>query len=241
MLELGCGTGRVLIPTARAGASITGLDLSELMLDVCRRKLAAELPDVRARAVLVHGDMTSFSRETKFALITVPFRAFQHLISVEQQLACLACVRDHLTEDGTLALDVFRPSIRLLVAGPEEEPVEDCPESPLPDGRTVRRTNRRTAVDLWNQQIQVEFEYYLKDTAGSIEHFRESFPMRYFFRYELEHLLARAGMRVIERYGGFDRSAMTGDSQAMILLARREETRALPRPRPLRDRPTPLH
>ncbi len=140
---------------------------------------------------------------------------------MEQQLACLSCARDHLTKDGTFALDGFRPSTRLLVAGPEEEAVEDCPGSPLSDGRTVRRTNRRTAVDLWNQQIQVEFEYHMKDTAGNTEHFRESFPMRYFFRYELEHLLARAGLRVIERYGGLDRSAMTDDSQAMILLARR--------------------
>lgn len=57
VLELGCGTGRVLIPTARAGVQITGLDLSEQMLDTCHQKLVGEPAQVQAKVRLVHGDM----------------------------------------------------------------------------------------------------------------------------------------------------------------------------------------
>src|SRR5512136_1735449 len=57
VLEVGCGTGRVLIPTARAGVEITGLDLSPHMLEVCRRKLKDEPEEVRSRVRLVQGDM----------------------------------------------------------------------------------------------------------------------------------------------------------------------------------------
>ena len=88
-LEFGCGTGRVLIPTTRAGIEITGLDLSPSMLAVCRGNLAAEPPEVQARVRLVEGDMRDFNLGQRFALITLLFRPFQHLTSVEVQMACL--------------------------------------------------------------------------------------------------------------------------------------------------------
>ena len=74
ILELGCGTGRVLLPLARAGYEITGLDLAADMIDRCRAKLRAEPPEVRARVRLLVADMTSFDLGRRFALITVPLR-----------------------------------------------------------------------------------------------------------------------------------------------------------------------
>ncbi|MFQ5968764.1 MAG: class I SAM-dependent methyltransferase, partial [Acidimicrobiia bacterium] len=85
VLEVGCGTGRVLIPTARAGIQITGLDLSSSMLAVCRHKLAHEPDEVRARVKLLEADMRDFHIEPEFRLATTPFRPFQHLITVEDQ------------------------------------------------------------------------------------------------------------------------------------------------------------
>ena len=112
VLELGCGTGRVLLPTARAGIAITGLDLSSRMLEVCRDRLAAE---VQSRVELVGGAMTDFDFGRSFRLVTTPFRPFQHLLTVEDQLACLACVRRHLAPGGRLVFDLFNPSLEALV------------------------------------------------------------------------------------------------------------------------------
>ena len=109
VLELGCGTGRVLLPTARAGLSIVGLDRSAAMLDICRGKLAGEAEAVRQRATLLAGDMRSFDLGRRFALVTIPFRPFQHLLTVADQLACLDCIRQHLAPGGTLVFDVFNP------------------------------------------------------------------------------------------------------------------------------------
>ena len=89
VLELDCGTGRVLIPTAREGIDITGIDLSEHMLDICRTKLAQESDEVQARTRIVRADTRDFDLGTQFKLMTIPFRPFQHLITVEDQLACL--------------------------------------------------------------------------------------------------------------------------------------------------------
>src|SRR5439155_6470541 len=87
------GTGRVLIPTARAGVEIVGIDASEGMLEACRRRLRAESPDVQQRASLQRGDMRDFELGRMFRLVTIPFRPFQHLVMVQEQLACLAAIR----------------------------------------------------------------------------------------------------------------------------------------------------
>src|SRR5215510_15039149 len=88
VLEIGCGTGRVLIPTARAGIHILGLDQSPGMLDICRKRSLEESEAVRSRVRLVQGDMRNFDAGQRFSLATIPFRPFQHLTTVEDQLAC---------------------------------------------------------------------------------------------------------------------------------------------------------
>ena len=61
VLELGCGTGRVLVPVARTGCEITGLDPSPAMLDICRKRLKEEDSDLRKRVTLIEGDMRDFN------------------------------------------------------------------------------------------------------------------------------------------------------------------------------------
>ena len=80
-LELGCGTGRVLIPTAETGCEITGLDFSPYMLQKCREKLEKQPEDVQRRVKIIRGDMTDFNTGEKYALVTVPFRPFRHLMA----------------------------------------------------------------------------------------------------------------------------------------------------------------
>ena len=102
VLEVGCGTGRILIPTARAGITITGLDLSDHMLDVCRADLKEEPREVQERVDLVQGDMRDFVLDQKFALITTPFRPFQHLITTADQIKCLGNIHLHLQPSGII-------------------------------------------------------------------------------------------------------------------------------------------
>jgi SAM-dependent methyltransferase len=112
VLELGCGTGRVTIPTAQAGALITGLDNAAPMLDIARRKALSEGVDV----TWVEGDMASFRLEQRFGLVTIPFRSFLLLLTEAKQRACLACIREHLVEGGRLALNFFNPDPLLIEA-----------------------------------------------------------------------------------------------------------------------------
>ena len=222
VLELGCGTGRVLLPTARAGVEITGLDLSDGMLSVCRSKLAEEAPEVQERVHLSHADMRSFDLDRRFGLVTIPFRPFQHLVTVDDQMACLASAHRHLEPGGTLALDVFNPSLQRLIDPRYLQELEPEPTFVMPDGRSVVRTDRNASVDLVNQIIHAELIYYVTHPDGARQRLVHDFPMRYFFRYELEHLLVRSGFRVEAVYGDFDRSAVGAEAAGeLVFVARR--------------------
>ena len=207
VLELGCGTGRVLIPIARAGVTIDGLDGSPKMLERCRSKLAAASAVVRSRVTLHEGDMRSFELQKKFALVTIPFRPFQHLITVEEQLDCLRCIHSHLVDDGRLILDLFNPSLDMLVNRPLGVEMVEGPPFEMPDGRSITRSFKVSNPDRFAQVNDIELIYDVKHRDGRTERQVHSFRMRYFFRYEAEHLLARAGFAVEQLYAGYDRSA----------------------------------
>jgi ubiquinone/menaquinone biosynthesis C-methylase UbiE len=108
VLELGCGTGRVTTEIAAAGQHITGLDISEKMLERAAQKVSTLHPDERQRVTLLPGDMRRFALKQQFRLIIIPFRPFQHLLPVGEQLDCLACVRRHLAPGGKLIMDFFQ-------------------------------------------------------------------------------------------------------------------------------------
>lgn len=219
VLELGCGTGRVLIPTARAGIPIVGLDLSPHMLEICRERLAREPAEVRDRAKVVEGDMRDFRLGARFALITTPFRPFQHLLTTDDQLACLRSTNAHLAAGGRLVLDLFQVDPCRIHHPVFQNEEEDTPETPLPDGGTFRRTSRVAAFHRAQQVNDIELIYYVTHPDGREERLVQAFPFRYFFRYEVEHLLARTGFRVAALHGDFDRSPFGDDSPEMIFVA----------------------
>jgi SAM-dependent methyltransferase len=222
VLEVGCGTGRVLLPIARAGTEITGLDLSSGMLEICRRKLAEEPPEVQARVSLHEGDMRDFDLGHRFALATTPFRAFQHLETTAEQLSCLAAIHRHLHPGGRLVLDLFNPSLLFLTEEARLGEWGDEPDLLMPDGRKVRRRMRIARRDWFHQIQDSEIIYYVTHPDGREERLVHSFPMRYIFRYEAEHLLARAGLEMEALYAGFDKSPYGSQYPGeLIFVARR--------------------
>lgn len=206
VLEVGCGTGRVLIPTARAGVDIIGLDASPQMLAVCRDKLRQEPAEVHARVRLVEADMRHFALGHTFHLVTLPFRPFQHVLTVEEQLACLTCLHRHLVPGGRLILDIFNPSLDALTRDDLGQEYGEEPAFTTPDGRRVIRRAKTVARDRWHQINQVELIYDITSPDGHTERLVHAFSMRYLFRFEAEHLLARCGFEIEHVYADYDRS-----------------------------------
>ena len=220
ILELGCGTGRILIPTAESGCYITGLDFSEHMLARCKQKLQEKPEEVQKRVCLVRGSMTDFNLNETFSMVIIPFRPFQHLVDVSDQMACLKCIHKHLKDKGRLVFDFFQVDPRKMFGSKfTEEEAEDFSWVDLPDGKKFRRSHRISAKH-WSQQYNdVELIYYVSHPDGQVERLVQAFPFRYFFRYEVQHLLERCGFRIAEIYGNFDKSIFTDDSPEMIFVA----------------------
>lgn len=222
VLELGCGTGRILIPTARAGIEVCGVDLSSEMLRVCRKSLSRESPEIQNRVVLQQSDMRNYAIDRSFCLAAVPFRAFHHLITVDDQIACLDCTRRHLRSGGRLALDLFNPFLPYLYDKRFLEVIEDEPSFTLPDGRVVARRSRLVSRNLYNQVITIEFLYKWKDAEEKPHKQTHRFEMRYLFRYEIEHLLARAGFTLETIYADYKKSPFGSQYPGELIVVARK-------------------
>ncbi len=211
VLELGCGTGRVLLPIAAAGLPCAGIDASPAMLDELRRKPGG------AGVTLACARMESFDLPgRRFALIYSAFRAFQHLDTVEQQLACLARVREHLAPGGVFAFDVFNPRLDLLATETRPE------EFDLTFRQGDREVQRLVATryDRARQVSHVTMRYIESGGGAAPQEKVVAFTMRWFWRFELEHLLQRAGFREVTIHGDFDRSEVGPASPAYVVVAR---------------------
>jgi SAM-dependent methyltransferase len=217
VLELGCGTGRITLALAQMGRRVTGLDLSERMLEGAMRKRAL-FTEERERVHLVQGDMTRFDLGEKFKLIIIPFRPFQHLLEVKQQVDCLECVRRHLRPGGRLILDVFQTDAERM-HDPVHMRESALTEYRTPDGRRVRISERIVAFHRAEQRNDVEMIFSVEHPDGRRERLVFAWPLRYFFRYEIQNLLARCGFRVAREYGDFDRTPIRDDSPEMIFIA----------------------
>jgi SAM-dependent methyltransferase len=232
VLELGCGTGRVLLPIARSGHDVMGVDASPAMLARCRARLAAEPAAVRERVRLVEADVRELNLEENvpgsagrpgFAI--APFRILQHLLTPADQLRCLTAVHRHLADGGRFAFDVFNPNYRAIVADRSAE-VEDTPERALPDGRFMRRAVRVTRVHWVDQTSEIELIYYVR-RGDRVDRIVSAFRMRWYTAVEIEHLLARAGFRIAAMYGDFDRGPLRDDSPEIVLVAERANAAAM--------------
>lgn len=221
VLELGCGTGRVTLPIAEAGVSAVGMDRSAPMLACAAGKLRRMAPEIRARCAFVRADMRAFAFRRQFAQIFLPFRVFQALLTVPEQLAALASIRAALAPGGRLVFNVFDPRLDIL-AGAEEEPgrVHDSGRS-YRDGDAVVRERFTARYDLVQQILHLTFIYETLEDGVAVAREFEPLAIRYFHRYEIEHMLARAGYEVEAVYGGWEREPFTENGQEMIWVARR--------------------
>lgn len=193
MCEIGCGTGRVLLPIARAGLDCTGVDPSPAMLDVLRAK------GPPAQLTLVEGSFGGFDTGRRYALVYAAFRVFQHLLTVEEQLEALANVRRHLAPGGRFAFDVFSPDLARMA--PAEEP--ETEDSRWIEGDEEHIRYAAVSRDHVAQVMNVRFRVARRRDGQLLGEDVTELPLRWYWRFELEHLLARAGFVVEHLYGGF--------------------------------------
>jgi SAM-dependent methyltransferase len=214
VLELACGTGRLVAPLAQAGFEVMGVDSSEPMLERARARLAG----LGVEAELVQQSLQALDLGRTFPTIILGLDSFGLLLGREDQLKALRAAHAHATHDGRLILDVANGNLR-GAGEPNEELVHDLtlpnPETGLPITKFVLRRPRPS-----EQVDELMFFYDEQDARGYLRRSMVELKLRWFTRFELELLLQTAGWHVEEVYGNYDLAEFGPDSDRLIVVSR---------------------
>lgn len=220
VLEIGCGSGRLLVPLARAGYPVTGVDSSPEMLAQAEIRLAAESSAVRARVRLVAGDVKSLRRppEDQYSLIVFGYNTFMHLDEAAAG-AVLKRLRPALRDGGRLVIDVANPILLSSVADDPDFVLEDVLEDKL-HGETIRQYTAYEAVP-GEQAVDVTWIYETTgDGSGDDERTaRARLRYHYLYPHQYDLLLTLTGYRLATLSGDYDGSPFHEGSDRLILLA----------------------
>ena len=221
VLEIACGTGRVLLPIARKGIEICGVDNSLPMLNILNQSLVRERHEVRDRVSVQEGDMRSFRLNRRFPLVMIPFRAMQHMFTVEDQVAALKTAAAHLTDTGILAFDVFYPKFDMIwtKVGEELPEMEWSPDSD--PKKVVRRFFRKDAIDKINQIFSFTFIFRNYEAGKLVLEETEAFRLCYYTYPHLRALFLLAGLEPVAEYGSFAKAPLDNAAEQMIFLLRK--------------------
>ena len=178
ILELGCGTGRVAMALAGEGFHVTGLDLSLQMLDIFREKLSGK-SEYADKINLVQSNMASFSFDRKFVMIIAPFRSFQMLINERDVGSSLACIREHLTDDGIFIVNIFNTDVSIDEGCYHQETVQwEHFDEKL--GAYIVKKDATDQIDTENQIMSLRLIYEVTYFDERIERIVENLKLKYY-------------------------------------------------------------
>lgn len=206
VLELACGTGRVAIPLAQAGFSVTGIDYSEGMLETARQKSSA--------VEWVQGDIRDFHLDRQFSTVIFVFNALCHLLTIDDFEACMRCVRQHLAPGGRLIIEVFVPDFQILMRAPDRIFLFSEYDDPDGGGRIDVMSSNHYEPDTQINRVTTYHRFpNAPEKQGSLD-------MRMYFPQELDALLRYNGFVIEQKYGDYDGRPFDAKSEMQLVVCR---------------------
>ncbi len=217
ILDVGCGTGRVLIHLAEHGHSVSGIENNRAMLTRLDHKLKSA-PQLSQLIDVAEADVLSHEYPRKFGLILLSYNALMHFLEQDKQIALLRRLRSWLTDSGRLVIDL--PNAGPVFASPDNDAM--TLERSFLDKETGQLVMLQSVsiLDRAAQTLDVEWIYDAIDGDGSVKRMIVPHKLRYFFLPEIKLLLDRAGLALDAVYGDSDQSAYDADAERMIVLAK---------------------
>ncbi|MFZ2959337.1 MAG: class I SAM-dependent methyltransferase [Candidatus Ozemobacteraceae bacterium] len=206
VLEMCCGTGRLTVPLKKGGLDITGLDMSDSMLQAARIKAEKEKLEIP----FVKGDIRKFNLKKKFSTVFIPFNSLQNTYSIQEIESVLEEVKNHLEPNGQFIFDIFNPSIHLMVER-EKNDIEAF-RFKLDDGNEVV-VKERCEYDSASQVNRVKWIFKIGDSERV-----EKLDMRCFFPLEMDAILKYNGLVVNHKFGSFDEAPFNSKSAKQIYV-----------------------
>lgn len=216
ILELGCGTGRVLLPLAEAGHTVIGVDSSQPMLDVA----AARAQDAGVDTSLLNGDMSQIGAVPggPFGMVIASLNSIMHLDAADQR-RMVTTAHAALSPGGRLVLDTLNPSLSQLNHLLNTTHLERSWQ--IEDGATVDKWgHRRPGME--PQVIDTLIWYDRVTPDGALHRTRTRFDLRYLHQSELALILEMAGFRHVDWYGTYELDPWDPESDRIIAVAHKD-------------------
>lgn len=190
-LEFAVGTGRIALPLAARGVPVSGIDLSPAMVKQLQAKDGAD------RVKVTIGDMATTRVGGLYRLVYLVFNTIGNLTTQDQQVACFSNAAAHLESGGHFVIEVIVPDLRRLPPGQ--------------DARVFSHAPGYVGYDHYTDLVaqQAVSHHFFADETGTRE---VTTPYRYVWPSELDLMARLAGMELVDRWGGWDRSPFAGDS-----------------------------
>jgi cyclopropane fatty-acyl-phospholipid synthase-like methyltransferase len=214
ILELACGSGRVMLYLAEQGYEVTGIDNSEKMLELARE--AFEEAGVTARCTLLEQDLCSFHIDQKFRMVIIALGSFAHITNRQAQQQALAAARAHMSHGGTFIIDISNSDARYM----EELSGQVLHQGSWQDDEGVYFTHFVSPASSTTQhQLELTHFYERHQQGGSVQRTIATTQLYLFERSEMELLLEQAGFVIKAVYGDHDLGPYHIESPRMIFIA----------------------
>jgi SAM-dependent methyltransferase len=216
VLELGCGTGRVLVPLTSDCGYIHGIDISEAMVSICKQKLVrAGVPFGKAHVDV--GDISNLDLGRGFDLIIAPYRVFQNLETDGEVGGFFETVRRHLLREGTCILNVFNPnrdpiSIRRDWVNESEYAAWETNV----DGDRVTCRARNARMDPDRMILYPELIYRRYHGSDLLDEAVLKIAMRCYYAAEFEEVIVKHGFQIVDKWGGYS-GERYGDGPELVI------------------------
>lgn len=217
ILDVGCGTGRVVLPLARAGLNVHGIDNNGEMLRQARRHIESE-PNAFASLTLHEGDVLGdVTFDTPFSMVLFTYNLLMHFHQQADQLNLLRRARGWIADDGVLVIDL--PNAGEIFATPDSDAINlERTFVEAENGHLVLQQAVST-LDRATQFMRVTWIYDETLGDGTVKRTVAPTLFRYFFPYEVQLLLKMTGFRIEQMYGDVDGSPFEDGCPRMVVLA----------------------
>lgn len=215
VLEMGCGTGRIMQHLVEAGHRVVGVDISPDLIAIAQEKLS-KIP-ASEPYVLALGDFTDIElHEHEFTFAFCTSNTLMHVDKPEGQLKAIQNAYDHLAPGGLLLIDLFNPDVNRMLAVNALMELADEWEDEEQNSHVMKWSVR--TFDFGEQLQDTLFIYEEVDANGAVHKTVCPFVLRFLWRNEAELMLRHTGFTVEGVWGDFDGSPYDSNSERLILL-----------------------
>ena len=217
IIDIGCGTGRVMIPLAQQGYEVHGIDYEDAMLDRARVRMQADT-SLAEHMTLHHGDVLTYEMDQQFKLTLVPYNGLMHFHYQDIQLAVLKRLRQWTRDDGLLVLDL--PNAGEVFATQETDAIMMERTFLEPETGHMVMQQSTSYLDRVQQLLRVNWIYDEVTAEQTVKRTVAPLVLYYYFYSELRLLLQASGFAVDAVYGDVEYGPYEDGCERMVVFAK---------------------